>query len=62
MKEFDTLNSDKEVKFNNMLSSYRNQVKCAFLRLKAKLAILKEKKDKIRNTANCHISLFCLHN
>ena len=40
MKEYELINRDEEVLFNQMLQSARNQVECAFGRLKACWIIL----------------------
>ena len=39
MKEFDTCSENEEVIFNNLLRSARNQIECAFGRLKARWSI-----------------------
>jgi len=45
VKEFHSCASNEEVIFNNMLCSARNQVECAFGRLKARLSFLTRPKD-----------------
>ena len=45
MKEYDTCNSNEQVIFNQMLRSARNQIECAFGRLKARWRILTRPMD-----------------
>ena len=45
IKEYESCSNDPEVIFNSMLRSARNQIECAFGRLKARSAILTRKID-----------------
>ena len=44
IKEYDACRSNEEVVFNQMLRSTRNQIECAFWRLKARWRILQRRK------------------
>ncbi|XP_057314890.1 putative nuclease HARBI1 isoform X1 [Hydractinia symbiolongicarpus] len=63
MKEFTTYNNAKEVMFNNNLCRARNQIECAFSRLKARWRILNRCVDVDLDFAMELIySCFLLHN
>ena len=54
--------NDAEVTFNCMLRSARNQIECAFGRLKTRSAILTRKIDwKLENVPNLIYACFVLH-
>ena len=63
IKEYDTCRSSEEVIFNQMLRSARNQIECAFGRLKARRQILPRPLDnKLDNVPNLIYAWFVLHN
>ena len=63
MKEYQTCVKNEEVVFNNMLRSARNQVECAFGRLKARWGFLTRKVDlKLEMVPTVAYSCFVLHN
>ena len=63
MKEYQTCTTNKEVIFNNMLRSARNQVECALGRLKARWRILTRKIDHKSEAIPALVySCFVLHN
>ena len=63
MKEFSVCRSDKEKLFNNCLRVTRNQIECAFGRLKARWRILNRTLDLDLKFATLQIySCFILHN
>ena len=63
MKEFPTSRTDKEELFNNSLRSARNQIECAFGRLKARWRILNRTLDVDLGFATTMIyACFILHN
>ena len=63
IKEFTSCSKNEEVIFNNMLRSARNQVECAFGRLKARWGFLQKKIDlKIETVPKVIYSCFVLHN
>jgi Plant transposon protein. len=63
MKEFATCSSNEEVIFNQMMCSARNQIECAFGRLKARWRILLRPMDiPVRNLPNVIFACFVLHN
>ena len=63
MKEYQTCTTNKEVVFNNMLRSARNQVECALGRLKARWRILTRKIDHKSEVIPALVySCFVLHN
>ena len=63
MKEFPTCRNEKETTFNNHLRSTRNQIECAFGRLKARWRILNRTLDVDLEFATTLIySCFVLHN
>ena len=63
MKEYDTCTSNEQVVFNNMLRSARNQIECAFGRLKARWSILTTKVDfKLEAIPTIIYACFVLHN
>lgn len=63
MKEFQTCATNEQVLYNNMLRSARNQIECAFGRLKARWAFLTRKVDiSFENVPTVVYSCFVLHN
>ena len=63
LKEFATCNSNEEVIFNQMLRSVRNQVECAFGRLKGRWRILNRPIDlAIEHVPTIIYACFVLHN
>ena len=63
IKEFTSCSKNEEVIFNNMLRSARNQVECAFGRLKARWGFLRKEIDlKIETVPKFIYSCFVLHN
>ena len=63
IKEFTSCSKNEEVIFNNMLRSARNQVECAFGRLKARWGFLRKTIDlKIETVPKVIYSCFVLHN
>ena len=63
LKEYLHCHQNKEVIFNNMLRSARNQIECAFGRLKARWSILTRKIDlKLENVPVVIYACFVLHN
>ena len=63
IKEYSSCNTDKQLLFNNMLRSARNQIECAFGRLKARWRILNRIVDVELEFATSMIySCFVLHN
>ena len=63
MKEYDACTSNEQVIFNNTLRSARNQIECAFGRLKARWAILTTKMDyKLEALPTVIYACFVLHN
>lgn len=63
MKEYQTCATNEEVVFNSMLRSARNQVECAFGRLKVRWGFLTRKVDlKLEMVPTVAYSCFVLHN
>ena len=63
MKEYTTCNSNAEVIFNNMLRAARNQIECAFGRLKARWRILLRPIDlKLDDVPDIIFACIVLHN
>ncbi|XP_057310515.1 putative nuclease HARBI1 [Hydractinia symbiolongicarpus] len=63
MKEFDHCISNEQVIFNQMLRSARNQIECAFGRLKARWRILNHAMDlQVKHVPNAILACFALHN
>ena len=63
IKEYTSCSNNAEVIFNNMLRSARNQVECAFGRLKARWGFLRRKVDlKIETIPKVIYTCFVLHN
>ena len=63
MKEYTSCNSNKEVVFNEMLRSGRNQIECAFGRLKARWRILNRPINmKLEHVPDIIYACFVLHN
>ena len=63
MKEYQTCTDNKQVIFNNMLRSARNQVECAFGRLKARWGFMNRTVDlKLEIIPTVAYSCFVLHN
>ena len=63
MKEHQSCTSNGQVLFNNMLRSARNQIECAFGRLKAPWGFLSRKVDlKFESIPTVVYSCFVLHN
>nr|XP_058964054.1 putative nuclease HARBI1 [Pocillopora verrucosa] len=63
MKEYDSCTSNEQVVFNNMLRSARNQIECAFGRLKARWSILTTKVGfKLEAIPTIIYACFVLHN
>ena len=63
MKEYTSCNTNAQVIFNNMLRSARNQVECAFGRLKARWSILTKPIDiKLTHIPTIVYACFVLHN
>ena len=62
MKEYQTCATNEEVVFNSMLRSARNQVECAFGRLKVRWGFLTRKVDlKLEMVPTVTYSCFVLH-
>jgi len=63
MKEFDSCSSNEEVIFNQTLRGARNQIECAFGRLKARWRILLRPMDiPVEELPNVIYACFVLHN
>ena len=63
MKEFPSTSTNDQVVFNNLLSSSRNPIECAFGRLKARWQILNRRVDlKLEHVPELVYSCFVLHN
>ena len=63
VKEYEACTSNEQVIFNNMLRSARNQIECAFGRLKARWSILTTKMDfKLEALPTIIYECFVLHN
>ena len=63
MKEFDHCKSNEEVIFNQLLRGARNQIECAFGRLKARWRILTRPIDiPVKDIPNLAFACFVLHN
>ena len=63
MNEFTTCNTNDEVIFNNLLRSSRNQIECAFGRLKARWQTLNRNINlKLKNVPCVIYACFVLHN
>lgn len=63
MKEFEHCKTNEEVIFNQMLRSARNQIECAFGRLKARWRILMRPMDiPVKDLPNVIFACFVLHN
>jgi len=63
MKEYEHCNNNQQVIFNQMLRSARNQIECAFGRLKARWRILQRPIDiPIEMLPNIVYTCFVLHN
>ena len=63
MKEFQSCSTNDQVIFNNMLRSARNQIECAFGRLKARWKFLSRNVDlKLQHVPTVVYSCFVLHN
>lgn len=63
MKEYTTCSSNEEVIFNNLLRSGRNQIECAFGRLKARWGILTRKMNlQLKALPIVIYACFVLHN
>ena len=63
MKEFDHCSTNEEVIFNQMLRAARNQIECAFGRLKARWRILLRPMDiPVQKLPNVIFACFVLHN
>lgn len=63
MKEYESCNTNEEVIFNLMLRGARNQIECAFGRLKARWRILLRPMDiPIEKLPNVIFACFVLHN
>ena len=63
MREFESCTSNSQVLFNQMLRSARNQIECAFGRLKARWRILLRPIDlKLDSTPTVIHTCFILHN
>ena len=63
VKEFEVCKSNEEVIFNQMLKSARNQIECAFGRLKATWRILMRPMDiPVSQLPNVLFACFVLHN
>ena len=63
MKEYQSCYHNKQVVFNTMLRSCRNQVECAFGRLKARWQILTRSMDvKLEDVPSTIYTCFILHN
>nr|XP_047137549.1 uncharacterized protein LOC105843733 [Hydra vulgaris] len=63
IKEFQSCSNNKEVIFNSMLRSARNQIECAFGRLKARWGFLRKIVDiKIETVPIVTYTCFVLHN
>ena len=62
MKEFDHCSTNEEVIFNQMLRAARNQIECAFGRLKARWRILLRPMDiPVQKLPNVIFACFVLH-
>ena len=63
MKEFETCSTNDQLIFNSMLCSARNQIQCAFRRLKARWLFLSLNVDfKLQHMPTVVYSCFILHN
>ena len=63
MKEFDHCSTNEEVIFNQMLRAARNQIECAFGRLKVRWRILLRPMDiPVQKLLNVIFACFLLHN
>ena len=63
LKEYQSCSNNGEVIFNSMLRSARNQIECAFGRLKARWGFLSRKVDlKFESIPSVVYSCFVLHN
>ena len=63
MKEYPSPQSNEEVIFNNMVRSARNQIECAFGRLKARWQILNKRIDMpLTSVPEIVYACFELHN
>ena len=63
MKEYENCKSNEQVIFNQMLRSARNQIECAFGRLKARWRILNRPIDlDVKYIPNVILTCFALHN
>jgi len=63
MKEYESCNTNEEVVFNQMLRSARNQIECAFGRLKGRWRVLMRPIDlKLDFAPIVTYSCFVLHN
>ena len=62
MKEYPSCKNEKDVTFNNHLRAARNQIECAFGRLKARWRILYRTLDVDLDFATMIYSCFVLHN
>lgn len=63
MEEYQTCYHNKQVIFNTMLRSCRNQVECAFGRLKARWQVLTRSMDlKLDDVPSVIYTCFILHN
>ena len=63
MKEFQTCTTNAQVIFNNVLRNSRNQIECAFGRLKARWSILSRKMDlNVTSVPKVILACFVLHN
>lgn len=63
IKEYDSCSTNEQVIFNTMLRSARNQVECAFGRLKARWALLTKTVDlKLESVPTVIYACFVLHN
>ena len=63
MKEYETCTNNEQVIFNNLLRSGRNQIECAFGRLKARWSILTRKINlKLEAVPIVVYACFALHN
>ena len=63
MKEFQSCTTNEQVIFNNMFRSARNQIECAFGRLKARWAILTPRLDlRLEMVPTVVYACFVLHN
>ena len=63
MKEFTTCTTNEQVLFNNLLRASRNQIECAYGRLKGRWQILNRPIDmKLENVPQIIYACFVLHN